>query len=290
MSAAQMPPRRATSKAAPGETQADSDVPAAPPTAHLGRALLAGIRTAWDRLGLVLGISLTWSVLMFVPLTLWQGLPSTYPLPSRVILAAAAALLALSAPTAGAFYAAFLVCAQEEVSYADVWHGARRLFGPAFRLGLIHLVVVSVLVTNLWFYVRIGHLFGGLAALFCLYALLFWGTMGIYHWPLLAAQEAGVFDEPGRKARRGAGAVMRRAFFLALGSPFFSMGLVLVVPTPLMIVPLVPLLWLGLVAILTTQATRALLVQYAVLPPPPATDAMPDEGFRLPNQNHFKQD
>ncbi len=240
---------------------------------------------AWDRLGLVLAISLTWSLLAFVPVTLWRFLPSALPVPVRDGLAALLAVLTLSAPTAGAFHLAHLACSYDEVSYADFWRGALRLFGPATRLGLIHLAVSLLLAINLWFYLHVGRLFGGLAALFCLYVLLIWGLMAVYHFPLLAAQEAGVFDEPERRARRGAFAVLRRAFYLALGSPFYSLGLfavtLLVSVALFMTVALMPLIWLGLTAIVTTQATRALLIQYGVLPPPSAAEPIPDEKFRI---------
>jgi uncharacterized membrane protein YesL len=273
MSAEEMPPHRAVEQTA------------APPPARLGRALRAGFRLAWDRLGLVLALSLTWSLLVFVPLTLWHLLPASLPILAREGLAALLAALTLSAPVAGAFLAAHLACVGEEVSYLDFWRGAKSLFGPATRLGLIHLVVWSVLAINLWFYLHVGHLLGGVAALLCLYVLLFWGLMAVYHFPLLVAQETGVFDEPDRCARRGALAVLRRAFYLALGSPFYSAGLLAVTlllsAVLLGTVALSPLLWLGLIALITTQATHTLLIQYSVLPPPPTGEAVPDGQFRI---------
>jgi len=106
------------------------------------------------------------------------------------------------------------------------------------------------------------------------------------HYPLLVAQEAGVFDEPVRRARRGALPVLRRAFFLALGRPFYTLGLLFI--AALATLPfaatgvLLALLWAGGVALLTTHVTRLLLIQYGVLPPPPVEKAIPDEQFRLP--------
>jgi uncharacterized membrane protein YesL len=241
-----------------------------------------------------MALSLTFALLLCVPVTV-AGLLPALPILVRNGLVLAVAALVFSAPMAGAFFVAHLVSTYDEVSYADMWRGAKRMFGPATRLGLIQCGVLSVLAVNLWFYANVGHLIGGVAALLCLYALLAWGMMAVYHFPLLVAQEAGLFDEPNRRARRGARAVLRRAFFLAFGSPLFSAGLLaialafsaLVVAT----VALIPLLWLGVVAMLTTQATRALLVQYGVLPSPVQEEAVPDEKFRITDgKNLYRQD
>jgi uncharacterized membrane protein YesL len=264
------------------------------PPARLGRALRAGARAAWDRLGLVMALSLTFALLLCIPMTV-AGLLAALPAPARNGLVLAVAALTLSAPMAGAYFVAHLISTYEEVSYADMWRGAKRMFGPATRLGLIQCGVLSVLAVNLWFYVSIGHLLGGVAALLCLYALLAWGMMAVYHFPLLVAQETGLFDEPGRQARRGALAVLRRAFFLAFGSPFFSAGLLAIVlafsALVAATVALIPLLWLGVVAMLTTQATHALLIQYGVLPAPAQEEVVPDEKFRIADgEKSFRQE
>lgn len=255
------------------------------PPVRLGRVLRAGLREVWDRLGLVVGVSLTWMLLLSLLLSLARLLPPTLPVAARNSVFALWAALLLSAPTAGAFHVAHLVFAREEVAYADFWRGARRLVGPATRLGLLHLAALTIFAANLWFYLRLGNLVGILAGLLCLYLLLFWGMMALYHFPLLVAQEAGLFDEPERRAKRGAFAVLRRAFFLTLGEPFFSLGLFAV--TALLIVAmgatvvLPPLLGMGTLALLLTPATRALLVKYGVLPLPVVEEPIPDEKFRI---------
>ena len=154
---------------------------------------------------------------------------------------------------------------------------------------------MGVLSVNLWFYGRLGHVAGTVAMLLCLYLLLFWGMMALSHFPLLIAQEAGVFDEPGRMARRGTLAVLRRAFFLTLGRPFYAFGL-LVLVVPLAVLTgltgvLFALLLPGLLALLTTHSTRALLVQFGVLhPPPPPEAVVPDEKFKLKDRRGNRQD
>ncbi|HZO91283.1 MAG TPA: hypothetical protein VFB38_23370 [Chthonomonadaceae bacterium] len=266
------------------EKEANTQASASGPCARLGRALKAGLREAWDRLGLVIAISLTWALLWFPPLIPGR-LPAPLPPVVRLALMALIAVLTLSAPMAGAFHVAHLAASHEEVAYGDFWRGAWRMYGPATRLGLIHLLVWSVGLTNLWFYLNIGHLIGSVAALFCLYVLLFWAMMSVYHFPLLAAQEAGVFDEPGRQARRGAWAAIRRAFFLTMGAPLYTAGVLAVViaVTALLFatVALALILWLGVFSLVTTYPTRALLVQFGVLPPPPPEEPVPDEHFRI---------
>jgi|SRR5579871_1394011 len=255
------------------------------PRARLGVALRMGFRETWDRLGLVLAMSMTWTVLLFVPLGILRWLPMSVGGPARFGILLAVSALALSAPTAGLFALAQRIFARDEVTYLDVWRGARQMFGPATRLGLIQAALTGLFVANLAFYARLGGLFGIVAALVCLYLLLFWGMLSLLLFPLLAAQETGVFDEEGNRARRGALAVYRRAFYLALGDPFYLLGLLLVtlILTALLLVTgvLFAGLWAGTVALLTTAATRGLLIKYEILPAPPVEEPVPDEKFRL---------
>ena len=267
------------------------------PPARLERALGSALRLAWDRIGLVMALSLTWALLLCLPLAAGRLFPAALPPPARDACTALAAALMLSAPAAGIFRVSYLLCSHDEVSYLDVWRGAWQLFGLATRLGLIHMAVYGLLAVNLWFYLRLGHLIGIAAAILCLYALLFWSMMALYHLPVLAAQEAGIFDTPERQARRGIGSVLRRAFFLALGDPFYTFGLlaaILLIPALAVLVlflrvqallalmaVLWVLLWPGVITLMTTQATRALLIKYGVLPPPSNESPVPDEQFRI---------
>lgn len=267
------------------------------PPARLGRALLSALRLAWDRIGLVMAVSLTWALLLSLLLALGRLLPAMLPLPARDLLMALMAALLLCAPAAAIFWVSHMICSHDEVSYLDFWRGILPFFGPATRLGLVHLAVSVLFAVNIWFYLRLGHAIGIAASVLCLYALLFWGMMAVYHLPVLVAQESGVFDTPERQARRGIVSVLRRAFFLTLGDPFYTLGLlaaVLLIPvlTVLALLLRFPallaviavlwvLLWPGVVALLTTQATRTLLVKYGVLPPPSAEAPVPDEQFRI---------
>jgi hypothetical protein len=244
------------------------------------------VRDGWDRLGTLIGVSLTWLLLCSVPLAIGGALPHGAPVVLRYGVLLLAAILTLAAPTAGACYVAHLICGGEETSYLDLWRGAARFAGPAIRLGLIQWVVLSVLTINLWFYLHTAGMFGVVAALLCGYLLLFWSMMSLYEWPLLVAQEIGVFDAQGQRARRGALAVLRRSFFLALGRPLYTLGLLAVAGLfsvlCTVVIVLLPVLWAGATTLLVTRATRLLLVEFAVLPPPPTeAEIIPDEKFRI---------
>jgi hypothetical protein len=253
--------------------------------ARLGTAVRLTLRQGWDRLGIVMAVSVTWLALLALPLTVGYRLPVSLPPGLRLGLMALVGTMLLAAPTAGAHHIAALIAEHDETSYLDFWLAARRLAGPATRLALLHLLVLSVFAANFWFYLHLGGFAGSVATFLCGYVLLFWSMMMALHYPLLVAQENGVFDEPDRPARRGALAVLRRALFLALGRPFYTLGLVaILVPVSVLFMAsgvLLALLWAGGIALLTTQAVRLLLIQYGVLPPPLVEEPVPDEKFRI---------
>jgi hypothetical protein len=255
------------------------------PPARLGRELLRGAREGWDRLGLVLAVSLTWTFLLFA--ALWVGALLSFALSGMagVVLGTLIVTGTLSGPSAGAFHLAHKIAAREEVSYLDFWRGAGKLWRPALGLGLAHLLVAALFVANLTFYLSLRNVAGTAATVLCLYTLLFWLIMAVYHLPLLVAQEAGVFDEEGKPARRGTFAVLRRAFYLAFGTPFFTLGLFLIllcVTAILMATGVAAaLLWAGWLPLLITYPTRALLIRYGVLPVPVVKEVVPDEKFRI---------
>jgi hypothetical protein len=267
--------------------------PRAIPTARLGRAIRLTLREGWDHLGIVMAVSATWLALFAVPLYIGRLLPVGLPLTIRYAIVLLACALALSAPLAGAHDVARRIVAHDEVSYLDFWRGARRLAGPATRLGLVQLIALGIFATNFWFYIHLNGTYPSgfvarVAIFICFYVFLAWGMMTSLHYPILVAQEAGVFDEQELLARRGALAALRRAFFLALGRPFYTLGLLLIEAVTTIAFAatgvLLALFWVGGIALLNTQATHLLLVQYGVLPQPPIEDAIPDEQFRIPRE------
>lgn len=248
--------------------------------------LLLTIREAWDKLGLVVGVSLTWALLLAGTFSLERLVPRSVPLLFHLLLLGGLLALLLPILMAGTFFVSHLVAIRDEVTYADFWRGAVRFYVPSLLLTLCHFLVEGVLGLNAWFYGRMGHVGGIAILLICLYGLLFWCMMAAVHFPLLIAQETGVFDEPAKPAKRGMFAVLRRAFYLTLGRPFYALGLLFVCGLIAVIFSVTGVLFVlagpGLLGLLTTNAVRALLVQFGVVPPPPiAEPIVPDEKFRL---------
>ena len=255
-----------------------------PPSARIASVLPEALRAVWDRLGLLLAVSITWSGVVSLPLSIERWLPRHTATGLHFLVLAAIPILA-ALPTAGAFAIAHRVATHEEAFYAHLWNDGAALFGPAVRLILLQTGAVAVLLTACSFYFRMQLWIGRAGLTVCGYTLLLWIMMLIYQWPLLISQEKGVFDEPGRPARRGALAAVRRSFYLALGRPFFTAGLlgILLLASALMAATIVlpALLWIGTMAVVSTYASRALLIQFRVLPPPVLEEAVPDLQFRI---------
>ncbi|HEV2474215.1 MAG TPA: hypothetical protein VGS41_16175, partial [Chthonomonadales bacterium] len=185
----------------------------------------------------------------------------------------------------GAAGVAELIAEHEEAGSADLFRIAWRLAWPGARLTLLTLVEAAVLGANLWFYLRVGRLFGVVGATFFVYLVAVWLGIAHYQCAVLVAQESGRFDSPGRPARRGALAAQRRAALLLLAEPAFSIGLLgveLAVTLVFMAlqVPAV-LFWLGAISMLQAQAARELLTKYGVIPEPPKIEQVPDHLFRI---------
>ena len=112
------------SPATPAEPE---PVPAAPP-ARLVRVVRQSLRDAWDKLGLVLGVSLTGTLLLAVALGMERLVPRAAPLAAHLLVLFAALVALLAAPIAGAFHIAHQVATHDEVSYGEFWRGAARLY------------------------------------------------------------------------------------------------------------------------------------------------------------------
>ena len=246
---------------------------AAPPDAPrpfgLGLALKTAFREVWDRLGLIIGVSSTWSLAVSVGYTVGFSLHfGLSPLLRGVFAVLLTALLTAPA-SAGVFGVAWAGLNHETQSYGDFWRYARNFGGPILRLVLLHAVVIGLLALNLWYYAHVGGPVGIAAALVSFDALLVWGLMAIYHFPLLIAQESGAMDTSEAPAKRGVFPVLRRAFYLALGRPAYSFGLLLAVflltIVALPVMPVFLIFWPGALAFLLTSGTRSLLRQYAVI-------------------------
>ncbi|MCX6379377.1 MAG: hypothetical protein NT023_07840, partial [Armatimonadetes bacterium] len=240
-----------------------------------------GIRATWDRLGLVLAVSLSWSTVLMLLLLVWQKLARLLPpLPGNLL---GACLIALVMPAlyTGIVYVAHEAVRFEEVSFADVGRAFKRFYSVATKLGAVQIAVLLALQLNLLFYVSWKTTGGLMATLLCLYVLLFWAMMLVYQYPLLIAQETGMLDEPelGKTAKRGAVAVIRRSFYLALGSPLYTVaclvGIALITTLMGATAVLFVSLWAGMIAFITTISTRELFIKYEIVSAPVELKVIP---------------
>jgi len=265
-------------------SQSDS-TPNEPPKARVGKTLLETLRILWDQLGLMLAVSLTWTFILSLPFSVERALPRGAP--QWIHLLAFCLVPVVSAlPTCGVFSLAHRVVAHEEAGYSHLWQDGVAMFGVALRLILLQAAVAAILGVSIWFYLRSNLWVSKAALTVSCYSALVWVMMLVYQWPALIAQEKGLFDEPDRAAKRGALAAIRRSFYLALSRPFFTLALLafLIPATIAMAVTVVvpALLWIGAVALVSTLATRALLVEFRVIPAPVQAEPVADELFRLP--------
>lgn len=242
--------------------------PALPPV-RLGRSLRAALRSIWDRLGTILLISLLGTAVVLLCLTPGLLLPAVLPALLRTLLVALITVVALSPLLAAAFDIALRIATHREIALVHVSQAVRQFGKVAIRLGLIHLCVGVLAASNLMFYLQVGGVAGRVVVLLCLYLLLFWMTMALYQGALLVLQESGAFDEPGKPAKRGAKAVIRRSFYLVVGEPLFSIGLLLATllwsALTLLTAVGAVMLWIGGACVLTTTPTLALLGKYGVI-------------------------
>ncbi len=236
------------------------------PPFGLPATLKTALREVWERLGLVIGISSTWSLALTIGYQVGLSLQFQAAPVVRIALAVLLTALLAAPATAGIYGVAWAALHHEPQTYGDFWRQARQFGGPVLRLTLLQAAVIGLLVLNLWYYAQVGGAIGFGLALLSFDALLIWGLMAIYHFPLLMAQESGVFDAPDKPTVRGVFPVLRRAFYLALGRPAYSFGLLTVallltlfsLPTA---APFL-LLWPGAMALLLTAGTRDILLQY----------------------------
>ncbi len=242
------------------------------------------IKLFWDRIGMWIAVSLTFALLVTAIFSLARILPIGTIL-VRNMTAFIIASIVLPAPAAGAYGLVLRVCNHKEFEYVDLWRGARKMLVPAMVMGLIYLLVFGIGITNVWFYFRFRNMVGGIAMLVSVYGCLFVMLMSQFHFSLLAMAFAGQFDGQSTRTPRAFISIWKRAFYLVLGDPIYSCGMLalMVIPSVLMTTLVVPfmLLWLGYVAVLQMVCTRAQLMKYGVLPRPEVLEAVSDADFRV---------
>jgi hypothetical protein len=243
--------------------------------------LRVALRAIWDRLGTVLTISLTGTAVLLVSLASGLLLPHALPAPLRTLLVTCVTAAALSPLLAVGFDIALHILTHRDISGFPLLLQGRKYGAVAIRLGLIHLAAAALAGLNVTFYLQLHGLVGRIVVLLCLYLALMWSAMALYQGPLLVLQETGAFDESDRIARRGAKAVIRRSFYLVIGEPLFTAGLLLVVllwtAATMLTAVGAAMLWLGGICLLTTAPALALLAKYGVIHPTASADSPPKE-------------
>ncbi len=249
------------------------------------RAIWQGIKLTWDKLGLILAFSLTGSLAVMLVLACWILFGKLHPAYGTV-LGLGVALMVIPPLFAGACHVAHLVLVPDELSYADFWRGLSKYYWLSVQLGVIQAIVCIILGVNISFYLIWKSPFAVIALVASLYALILWLMMILYQYPVLIAQEAGLFDDPDHKAKRGAFAVLRRSLFLTLGSPLYSflvlLGAILLTALAVVTAVLFVSLWGGLLCFVLTVTLREVLMKYGIVPIPLPITAIPDEGFHIP--------
>ena len=234
-------------------------------------------RAIWDKLGLVISMSVTWALCVLAPLSIVRWAPHSV---SPVVRYAFLILIPIfgAVPAAGSGYIAQEIACFREVSYESFLREGWRLRWESLRLSFVHWIFFLVMGVTIWFYLHISHWSGRIGLLFCFYFSICWCLMSVCHFPIMVAQETGAFDEPGRRAKRGTFAVIRRSFFLLLGRPLFVLGLFSVLAlftTITLVTAILPiLLWSGCFSFLTAFPIHALLIQFDVIRPPEKESAV----------------
>jgi hypothetical protein len=246
------------------------------------------VRESWDYLGTVLFTSaLVMLAFVFLAIALAYGLMQLAPPPAPVPRstggagtlparsdAAAWLLLGLSFLIAASAIGPLLagvhglvrrIVARDDPGLTDLFHEARARAPAAVALAALQTGLVLLLWVDLLFFGASPLLpLKGLAAL-CFYALLLWGLMLPYQWPLLV---------------EGAGSplrVVKKSFLLVLDNLPFTIGVALLTLLFSLLCAITTvgmvLLWTGSLAFFHTVATRALLRKYGLLPAEPEPDA-----------------
>jgi uncharacterized membrane protein YesL len=172
--------------------------------------------------------------------------------------------------TAGAFAYVRDLLAHEHPVWRDLPGLVRAHWASAVRLGTVQAALTIILATDFVFFLSRSAFGLKLVGLLFLYPLLFWLLAQQYQWPLLVEQ------------RQGAWSAIKKSSLLTLDNPGFTLvlGLLTGAVSVLCVAAMVglPLLWVGTIAFLHTEATRGLLRKYGLVPPEPDPEADPGWG------------
>ncbi len=249
----------------------------------LTRALRKGFRDAYDHLGYVVTVSLIAFFLSAIFFTAAAALLRNSPgLPPVVfVLAMLPAALVYYLCAVGVFCYAGRFVARQRPAPLDTWNGIRELLIPALKLFAVDGIITAVLVVDVavMFIMGSRNLVFLAFAILCLYVLIVWFMMVMYHLPLLVAQAS---MESGPRAR----IVIRKSFLLLIDNPGFTVGLflaticlVVICAAPVLIG--LAILSLGTLAFLLTNALHELFVKYDIVEP--ESEIVADAPWSLPD-------
>ena len=203
-------------------------------------------------LGTVLLVSVFWFLGM-TPVLLWVG--AVLNQGDLSLLVMSIPIFALGAvPTAAALYVVNRAFHKESVSPLDFLIGIKKFFFRSYALGLLFLVVLSVMLYDLWFFLvaqksLVFNIIGGL----WIYVIIYVVFVGYYLLGFLVEQDIGI-----RKA-------IKRSAMVVLDNFFFSMVVTLmfaIVGAASLILPVFFLLTGGALAFVIQDSTAAILKKY----------------------------
>lgn len=161
------------------------------------------------------------------------------------------------ASTAALFSLTNHIATEKRAVLGDFWKGFRRYFLRSLSLGLIYLLLLAMLISNLFLYRHLGQTARVVVAFLGavnLWLFLFFSLVGMYSLPLMVEQDIGL-----RK-------LLQRSALLALDNPFFTLIISIQILAILFLSLLsgvgVILLMMSLVSMLLNRSLQELFAKY----------------------------
>ncbi|NLN75284.1 MAG: hypothetical protein GX139_03105 [Armatimonadetes bacterium] len=238
------------------------------PSASLNRALKLGFKGAYDSLGYVAGASFmvflaTAAVFGIMRLVL-PLLPSAFG-----VLLIIPVLFVAWIGTVGVFYYVKKSVFHEHPAPHDTLEGIKRLAVPAVLMFVADLLISTLLIGDVAFFVLAFRSKGGIAlaalSMLSAYIGLMWMLMCLYHLPVMMMQ-LEMESAPTPKK------IIYKSFLLAADNPAFTVGLfvVIIAFATLCALPAMlgmALLFPGTAAFVLTYSLRELYIKYDVVEP-----------------------
>lgn len=256
------------------------------PTITFFKALRRATGDAYDRLGLTVASSLLWSVGLLLTLMTMNTAVRTQSA-TIVLVVFFVGSVVLGEAWAACVYLAYRIVTRDDPSllcFVEAW---RSLGTKTLWLGIVQAFVTLVITANIALYLQSNLLFMRVFGVVILYLLLLWITAMLYQYPLLVEHVFGAYSQEQTKTgwlRR----VLRRSLLLTIGNLPFSAGMFAMVAAWALFCAIsmigLALMFTGFASLATVHWTRALLINYGVIPLPPEPEIIPDEQFRLPEE------